>query len=270
MEKLAIVVLNYLNYWDTIECVDSILKMKYAIEGIVIVDNASSNESYCRLRKEYKNYENIIVVRTKKNLGFAKGNNVGIKIARQRLKGEFVLAVNNDTIFFDEKFFDKMLNQYSTGIGVIGPKIYLKGNEIQNHIHISLKMKDVLKTYISEILIYRNRGIWTKVLFPSGVNTSTREVLHGCALLFTPDFFKNYNGFYPKTFLYNEEGILYLMCKNCGLEQKYVSDAYIYHKEDQSSEQSFQNDSQIMRSYRLQSYKYLLWWIWKVDIMKRK
>lgn len=270
MDKLAIVVLNYLNYKDTIECVDSILKMKYRIQGVVIVDNASDNKSYCRLHREYRHNNKIIVVRTRKNMGFAKGNNVGIHIARQRLQAEFVFVVNNDTIFRDEDFFDKMLGQYSTGIGVMGPEIHLKGNKIQDRFLVNLNMKDALKIYIREFLAYRNKEIWQKVLFPTITWGNKKEVLHGCALLFTPDFFEKYPGFYPKTFLYNEEGILYLMCKASGLEQKYVSNTYIYHKEDQSSEQSFHNDSQIMRSYRLQSYKYLLWWIWKVNIVKDK
>ena len=43
MNKISIVVLNYLNYVDTIECVDSILEMKYKFEGIIIVDNNSKN-----------------------------------------------------------------------------------------------------------------------------------------------------------------------------------------------------------------------------------
>lgn len=46
MNKISIVVLNYLNYVDTIECVDSILEMKYKFEGIIIVDNNSKNKSY--------------------------------------------------------------------------------------------------------------------------------------------------------------------------------------------------------------------------------
>ena len=46
MQKLGIVILNYLNYKDTIECVNSILNMGYPVEGIVIVDNHSENDSF--------------------------------------------------------------------------------------------------------------------------------------------------------------------------------------------------------------------------------
>ena len=58
MGKIGIVILNYLNYLDTIECVDSIRQMDYKIAGIVIVDNGSYNESYSILGKIYMSFHN--------------------------------------------------------------------------------------------------------------------------------------------------------------------------------------------------------------------
>ena len=52
MEKISIVLLNYLNYTDTLECVNSILEMEYELAGIVIVDNHSNNESFQKLYKK--------------------------------------------------------------------------------------------------------------------------------------------------------------------------------------------------------------------------
>ena len=93
-----------------------------------------------------------------------------------------------------------------------------------------------------------------------------KKMLHGCALLFTPDFFKHYHGFYDRTFLYNEETILYLMCQKYGLKQEYVADTYVYHKEDQSSKMSFKNNNSVMSKYRFQGRKYVIWWIIKNKI----
>ena len=84
MNKVGIVILNYLNYKDTIECVESIFNMKYDIAGIVIVDNHSENESYNVLKKLYKNRLNVSVIQSNRNYGFAKGNNIGIKVVRQK------------------------------------------------------------------------------------------------------------------------------------------------------------------------------------------
>ena len=66
MNKIAVVVLNYMNYKETINCTDSVLKQKN-IEFeivIVIVDNGSPNESYKELGKEYRN-NNSVPIRTR-------------------------------------------------------------------------------------------------------------------------------------------------------------------------------------------------------------
>ena len=65
MRRLAIVVLNYLNYKDTIECVDSILEMQYSICGIVIVENGSHNESWRMLKKIYGNVNRRVIFQVK-------------------------------------------------------------------------------------------------------------------------------------------------------------------------------------------------------------
>ena len=96
------------------------------------------------------------------------------------------------------------------------------------------------------------------------------QILHGCCLLFTPIFFEHYDGLYSKTFLYAEEQILYLMCTYAGIQQAYVPECSIYHKEDQSSQMSFQNDKHIDIKYNLQSYKYVVLWAIKNTLKNYK
>lgn len=271
MNKVSIVVLNYLNYLDTIECVESILEMGYDHEGIVIVDNNSCNESFNILKKKYKENKNIIVVRTGKNYGFAKGNNIGISIARQRFHTDFVLVVNNDTVFKQRDYLQVLLDHYTDGIGMIGSEIHLKGDTIQNENLYDISFYGTLRSLLNMHLRKSGKEIWAFLIPPVKKRKMVR-VLHGCAVLFTQDFFKHYKGFYARTFLYSEEPILYLMCKKCGLRQMYVADTYIYHKEDQSSELSFQNDTKIMNDYVRQSYKFFVWWVFKDklnEIIKR-
>lgn len=260
MEKISIVLLNYLNYADTLECVNSILEMEYELNGIVIVDNHSSNESFKILYKTYAQNDKIIVVQAGKNYGFAKGNNIGIRIARERFGSDFIFVANNDILFTKKNYFDKLLENYSDGVGVIGSEIHTKGNHLQKRYSIPITLHENLVLY--------KRDFLRKYTKSTGVSLPSRPwprvmALHGCALLLTPDFFKYYRGFYERTFLYREEEILYFMCKKYDLEQRYVRDTYIYHKEDKSSELSFHNDVKVRSSYVLQSRKYVLWWIVK-------
>ena len=126
MKKIAIVILNYLNYWDTIECVESALRIDYKDKEIVIVDNGSSNESFERLNKEFKSNHHIFILQSKKNVGFAKGNNIGIKFSRCQLKADYILVVNNDVVFRDWTILKKMINHDRSNIGIIGCDISIQ------------------------------------------------------------------------------------------------------------------------------------------------
>lgn len=260
MKKISIVLLNYLNYTDTLECVNSILEMEYKLDGIVIVDNHSDNESFEILCKKYKKNDKIIVVKAGKNYGFAKGNNIGIRIARETFGSDFIFVANNDTLFMKKDYFDKLLGNYSQGVGIIGSEIHTKGNHIQKRYSIPITLHENLVLYKNDFFRKHTKGTWVSLPLKSD---SSAMALHGCALLLTPDFFKYYRGFYERTFLYSEEEILYFMCKKYDLEQRYVRDTYIYHKEDKSSELSFHNDNKVSSSYALQSRKYVIWWIVK-------
>ena len=79
MEKsVHIVVLNYNGYEDTISCVDSLLKIQYENYKIIVVDNASTND-HSALQQNLPS--EIILLQSGKNLGYAGGNNVGIRWA---------------------------------------------------------------------------------------------------------------------------------------------------------------------------------------------
>lgn len=262
MHQIAIVILNYLNYKDTIECIDSIFEMEYDTKGIVIVDNHSDNESLAVLRKKYSNEKLVHIIKNNKNDGFAKGNNVGIQYARSVLKTDFVLVVNNDTIFKDKAYLEKLLNLYHPGIGIMGSDIICSNGFLLQRKSDYFSLKEAIVTYFSLLLLLMNQRHLIKYL-PKLNKKNRVKILQGCVLLFTPDYFQYYNGFYKRTFLYYEEQILYLMCKSVGLEQLYVNNAEIYHKEGQSSELSFNNENRKKYYYYLKSYKYVIFWIIK-------
>lgn len=257
VERVAIVILNYLNYGDTIECIESIERMDYSLCGIVVVDNGSDNDSIERISRVCKGKNQIHILQTHKNLGYAKGNNVGIHYARKRLKANYVLVVNNDTLFIQKDYINKLVDSHQKGVAVVGSKVLLKGG-IQYQYKENFSLRDNLSTYMNHFT--KLRGCCFD--FPL-VSNEYKYILHGCALMFTPDFFKYYKGFYSRTFLYYEEQILYLMCRMKGLKQAYVDDAEIFHKEDQSSELSFGNNNFTKLRYILQSEKYVLWWLLK-------
>lgn len=260
--KVAIVVLNYLNDADTVECVQSIRELEGGPYDVVVVDNGSPDDVYARLQQHFEAEPRITLLRSPKNVGFARGNNLGITYAKKTQKADFVLVVNNDTILTDPGYITKLLEAYEPGVGILGSKILLPGNKEQNRFGEYLDWKNCFVNFVN----FRSR--LDGACFDFELDKSKRiKMLNGCSLLFTPDFFRHYKGFFEKTFLYYEETILYLMCMRHGLRQKYLETTEIFHKESQASEISFSDLSRARAQYYAQSYKWVLWWRLKVQLL---
>jgi GT2 family glycosyltransferase len=91
--RVGVVVLNWNAYEDTRRCLRTVLASEYPDVVTVVVDNASTDGSWERLRAELPGLE---MIRAERNLGYAGGNNLGIRRALER-GAEFVYVINNDT-----------------------------------------------------------------------------------------------------------------------------------------------------------------------------
>lgn len=87
------IVLNYDGERHLSYCLPTLCQMRYSNYKIVVVDNGSTDGSIALLKKCFPS---VVIIETKKNLGYAEGNNVGIEYAK-RLRAEFVVLLNNDT-----------------------------------------------------------------------------------------------------------------------------------------------------------------------------
>jgi GT2 family glycosyltransferase len=92
--SVAIIVLNWNNWRDTIECVTACQKLEWPNFRIIVVDNGSSDSSENILRGQFPDLE---ILQTGYNLGFAGGNNVGIHYSIEQ-KVDYVWLLNNDAI----------------------------------------------------------------------------------------------------------------------------------------------------------------------------
>lgn len=258
MHKTAVVILNYMNYQETIACVDSVLLQKNVSFRIVVVDNGSTNESFRVLTERYCRNRLVHVIRARKNYGFAKGNNIGIQYVRKRLGVDFVLLINSDTVMRDENYINTLLAYNGEKVGAIGSEIVLRNGKKQKPYYEYVGFPATLIYYF-----YVLSGLYGIDLLEDHLErllgTRKREqILHGSAFMLTPSYFEYYDGLYSRTFLYGEEILLYIMCRRAGLQQVYVNDTNIFHKEDQSSKYLFGNRGSVQTRYALQSYKYVV------------
>ncbi len=110
MKKIYIIILNYNGYEDTHKCLKSLPKLKaagYSVET-VIVDNGSTDGSVSKLQSLQSKVQIDKIIESGGNIGFAKGNNVGIRYALDH-GADYVLLLNNDT-WIDENFLPSILS----------------------------------------------------------------------------------------------------------------------------------------------------------------
>ena len=89
-----IILLNYNNWQDTIDCINSLKRCEIEDSNILVIENCSSDDSFEKLKSKAPK---VIMIKAEKNLGFTGGNNVGIKYAFEN-NYDYAIVLNNDTI----------------------------------------------------------------------------------------------------------------------------------------------------------------------------
>ena len=86
------IILNYNNYTDTVETIESVLSLNYGSNFILLIENSSDKTI---IQKSRTTYPNLSIIENKKNLGYAGGNNIGIKAAIAS-GAEYIFLLNRD------------------------------------------------------------------------------------------------------------------------------------------------------------------------------
>lgn len=252
--NLAIVILNYEAYGETEKCVNSILSKNMKYEGIVIVDNASKNESVAYLRKKYGLNDRIKIVRSMRNVGFSKGNNLGIKVAKRIWNAEFVLLLNSDTIMLQEDYIERMMRQYQDGTAVIQSNALRTNKRYTSRTYPSFSTKQLWMEFVEGVL-----NAYDIYSFPYTRHKGDSDpFISGCDFLLTPDFFRIFRGLYPLTFLFQEEPILMIMLKKAGLHSRIAEDAVLLHKESMSTPDSLKMGSNKRKKELCRGYLHMV------------
>lgn len=121
MPRVMIIVLNWNGLADTLECLESLAHLDYPAYEVVVVDNGSTDGSVEAIRVRFPR---VTLIETGENLGFAGGNNVGLRYAL-KLGADYALLLNNDTVVAPD--FLRLLVQTAEAdpaAGIAGPTIY--------------------------------------------------------------------------------------------------------------------------------------------------
>lgn len=253
--NFCFVILHYLTSKDTVDCINSILKLNSESQ-IVVVDNGSKNGSIEIVKNAFKDKLNIHFIENDENLGFASGNNIGYEYAKNELHSDFIAVINNDIIVDSPDFIELVYDTFvKTQFYVLGPDI----ESLVDHGHQNPMISDDLNIkYIKrEIVRYKLLYLISKlgiydILKKSVSNEkekTTKNIkldycenvqLHGSFLVFSTRFIENEDMcFRPGTFLYLEEAILFNYCLKMHYKTVFNPNIHVYHKEDSSTSSQF-------------------------------
>lgn len=216
--SVAVIVLSWNGKDDTLECLESLRKVDYPCFRVILVDNASVDGTVEAVRRGFPEVE---VIETGENLGFAEGNNIGIRHALDR-GFDAVLLLNNDTIV-DSGFLSAMVEPLyrSEDAAAANPLIYYysqpdiiwaAGGEIDERTGIAYQRhideKDAGQFADEEAIDY---GVGTALLI-------RREAIEKVGLLDR------------EYFLYYEESDWCYRAKDTGYKILFVPQSKVWHK----------------------------------------
>ena len=224
VEKLlSIITINYNGLKDTCELIDTLPLNDETIE-VIVVDNASTQDEATELEKRYPL---IIVIRSDKNLGFAGGNNLGIKAAH----GKYLFFINNDTILSQPSVLSLLITRLesSAQIGMVCPKIRFTWDK--------QPIQYAGYTPLSKITL-RNKSIGFGEKDNGQYDTPhPTPYAHGAAMMVKREIIEKV-GMMPECyFLYYEELDWSMMIRRAGYEIWYEPACTIFHKESQTTGQ---------------------------------
>jgi GT2 family glycosyltransferase len=223
MAELAIVLVNYRGATDTVECVRSLMNSTYRDLTITIVENGSQDGSIEHLRAVCPQVELLV---NEQNLGFAEGNNVGIRHVL-RTDCRYVLLLNNDTVVQPDSLEELIgaLNRQSDA-GIVGGKIlyFDKPNVIW---FAGGRFNDRSSFGAHE-------GIG-EIDSPSFSREKTCDYMTGCCLLARREVFDAIGLFGKEYFAYLEDAEFCVRARRKGFKVLYVPSSRVYHKVSSTS-----------------------------------
>lgn len=216
--KVCIIVLNWNGKQDTLTCLQSIQNVSYPHLETIVVDNGSSDDCATVITREFPN---VILLQSEKNLGYAGGNNLGIKYGLA--KGyDFFFILNNDTIV-DQKVIENFLKGFDThpDAGILGAKTYLM-DEPDKLDHLGGVWDPKALSFQLVGLGARDKELWQKPL--------ELDYVCGAAMMIRRSVLESLGLPHEPFFLYWEESDFCFQAKAQGFKVMSCPDAKVWHK----------------------------------------
>ncbi|MBX2873060.1 MAG: glycosyltransferase family 2 protein [Saprospiraceae bacterium] len=275
LPKIYVQILNYRGWEDTIKCVRCFLAQEQVDIQILLIDNASPDESFEKLAAEFKGHPQVALLQSEENGGYAKGNNIGIAHLRSKTF-DYLLISNNDVRLDDTCLLSSLVAQYEQlpKIAFIAPAMFVDGREDQKHQAWRLpRFRDEVMASLRILYFIGKRTIQTsRYQFPpTALAPQKVDCLSGSFFMGSKNIFEQVGGFDEHTFLYGEETILAHKIKDLEL-QNYLWRAKHYHHDQGSTTTRLHSLLQLQRYWLASTLYYQAHYRklsgWKLLILK--
>lgn len=208
IKSLSVLIVNYNSGVYAVDCIRSLLQQQSLALEVIVVDNASQDNSIALLNEAFG--KKITLIKSKENLGFGRANN----LAASKATGEYLLLLNPDTIISGPHDLSELIQflEVHPEAGMVGPAI-----------EEPRKGKDVLPRYrypASRKLKYTN----TFKNLPGEI-----AWILGACMLIKRGFYEEIAGFDPDYFLYGEDADICLRIRQHGYQIGYCDSVKIMH-----------------------------------------
>lgn len=236
--QLSVIILNYNVRYFLEQCVLSVQKALEGIDGeIIVIDNDSSDDS-CAMMKQ--RFPSIKLIENKENVGFPKGNNIGVAQA----KGELICILNPDTVVAEDTFF-KILNVISSGLssraqssentGIIGCKLIDGTGNFLPESKRGIPTPWVAFTKIFGL--YKLSNVFGKYYAQhlSENQSGKVEILVGAFMVMKRDLYNEIGGFDENCFMYSDDIDLSYRVLQKGKFNFYFHETSVIHYKGEST-----------------------------------
>jgi GT2 family glycosyltransferase len=218
--RVAVVILNWQNATDTLDCLASVAKLNYDNYQTIVVDNGSNDDSVVSIQTTFPE---ITLIALPENVGYAAGNNVGIHHGIDE-GAEYVFVLNNDTLLASDMLQKLVVVlEENPQVGMVGPKMYC------------YQPDDVIFA-AGSVIHWQKGNIFHRGMFVA--DTSWSDISHpepvdfitGCGVLVRKSLIEIAGALDLSYFLNFEDVEWCVRARRMGFDVWYAPDAVMWHK----------------------------------------
>jgi len=228
MIDVSVIIINFNTFQLTTNCIDSVKRFTSEITyEIIVVDNASTETDTSMLLDKFPS---IKLIKSQQNVGFAKGNNLGI----QQAAGKYILLLNSDTILSENTLYK--LFQYledNPRAGVVSPRLVFPDGRHQSAAQRfpSLKYSLIESFRIQKLMSARKKGRLLLGSFFNHRETVKADWVWGTCFMFPASILKQLPGnkLDETYFMYFEDMQWCMDISALGYEIHFFADTAVIH-----------------------------------------